>query len=203
MPLYIGIIDFIVNTGNTREMENDDRQIELKFQKFFTANFPKVKNLAQMLLKSEAEAEDVAQDVFCKLWLQPEIWLDTDKDLDNYLFILTRNIVLNIFKHQQIEQEYQDEVVERTFLYELTEKEEILNNVYYKEMLMIVQLTLEKMPKRRRLIFKLSRFKGLSHKEIADKLDVSIRTIEHQVYLALIELKKILVLFIFFSNIFK
>lgn len=182
-------------------MENDDRQIELKFQKFFTANFPKVKNFAQMLLKSEAEAEDVAQDVFCKLWLQPEIWLDTDKDLDNYLFILTRNIVLNIFKHQQIEQEYQDEVVERTFLYELTEKEEVLNNVYYKEMLMIVQLTLEKMPKRRRLIFKLSRFKGLSHKEIADKLDVSIRTIEHQVYLALIELKKILVLFIF-SQIF-
>ena len=184
-------------------MGNDDRQIELKFQKFFTINFPKVKNFAQMLLKSETEAEDVAQDVFCKLWLQPEIWLDTDKDLDNYIFIMTRNIVMNIFKHQQIEQEYQDEVVEKTFLYELTEKEEILDNVYYKEMLMIIQLTLEKMPKRRRLIFELSRFKGLSHKKIADKLDVSIRTIEHQVYLALIELKKILVLFIFFSNIFK
>lgn len=203
IPLYIGIFDFIVNTGNTREMENNDRQIELKFQKFFTANFPKVKNFAQMLLKSEAEAEDVAQDVFCKLWLQPEIWLDTDRDLDNYIFIMTRNIVLNIFKHQQIEQEYQDEVIEKTFLYELTEKEEVLNNVYYKEMLMIIQLTLEKMPKRRRLIFELSRFRGLSHKEIADKLDVSIRTIEHQVYLALIELKKILILFIFFSNIFK
>ncbi len=32
-----------------------------------------------MLLKSEADAEDVAQDVFCKLWLQPELWLDNDK----------------------------------------------------------------------------------------------------------------------------
>ena len=82
------------------------------------------------------------------------------------------------------------------------EKEEVLNNVYYKEMLMIIQLTLEKMPKRRRLIFELSRFRGLSHKEIADKLDVSIRTIEHQVYLALIELKKILILFIFFLKYF-
>ena len=183
-------------------MENNDKQIELKFQKFFTANFPKVKNFAQMLLKSEIEAEDVAQDVFCKLWLQPEIWLDNDKELDNYIFIMTRNIVLNIFKHQQIEQEYQDEVIEKTFLYELTEKEEILNNVYYKEMLMIIQLTLEKMPKRRKLIFELSRFRGLSHKEIADKLDVSTRTIEHQVYLALIELKKILLLFVFFSQIF-
>lgn len=69
-------------------------------------------------------------------------------------------------------------------------------------MLLIIQLTLEKMPKRRRLIFELSRFRGLSHKEIADKLDVSIRTIEHQVYLALIELKKVLLFFIFFSLIF-
>ena len=55
--------------------------------------------------------EDVAQDVFCKLWLQPELWLDNDKELDNYIFIMTRNIVLNIFKHQQVEQEYQSEVV--------------------------------------------------------------------------------------------
>lgn len=129
--------------------------------------------------------------------MQPELWLDNDKELDNYIFIMTRNIVLNIFKHQQVEQEYQTEVIEKTFLYELTEKEEILNSVYYKEMLLIIQLTLEKMPKRRRLIFELSRFRGLSHKEIADKLDVSIRTIEHQVYLALIELKKVLLFFIF------
>lgn len=184
-------------------MENIDRQNEMKFQRFFIANFPKVKNFAQMLLKSEAEAEDVAQDVFCKLWLQPEIWLDNDKELDGYIFIMTRNIILNIFKHQQIEQEYQEEAFDKAILYELTDREEILNNVYYKELLMIVQLTLEKMPKRRRLIFELSRFRGLSHKEIAEKLDVSIRTIEHQIYLALIELKKILLVLFFFCNIFK
>lgn len=183
-------------------MENIDRQNEMKFQRFFIANFPKVKNFAQMLLKSEAEAEDVAQDVFCKLWLQPEIWLDNDKELDGYIFIMTRNIILNIFKHQQIEQEYQEEAFDKAILYELTDREEILNNVYYKELLMIVQLTLEKMPKRRRLIFELSRFRGLSHKEIAEKLDVSIRTIEHQIYLALIELKKTLLVFVFFLQYF-
>lgn len=183
-------------------MENIDRQNEMKFQRFFTANFPKVKNFAQMLLKSEAEAEDVAQDVFCKLWLQPEIWLDNDKELDGYIFIMTRNIILNIFKHQQIEQEYQEEAFDKAILYELTDREEILNNVYYKELLMIVQLTLEKMPKRRRLIFEMSRFRGLSHKEIAEKLDVSIRTIEHQIYLALIELKKTLLVFVFFLQYF-
>ena len=88
-------------------MEINVKQIELKFQRFFTENFPKVKNYAQMLLRSEIDAEDVAQDVFYKLWLQPEIWLDNEKELDNYLFIMTLNIILNIFKHQKIEQYYQ------------------------------------------------------------------------------------------------
>ena len=94
-------------------MENNVNQIELKFQRFFISNFPKVKNYAQLLLKSEVDAEDI----FCKLWLQPEIWLDNENELDNYLFIMTRNIILNIFKHQQIEREYQEGYLEKTVLY--------------------------------------------------------------------------------------
>ncbi len=115
---------------------------------------------------------------------------------------MTRNIILNIFKHQQIEREYQEGYLEKTVLHELIEGEGALNNIYYEEMLLVVRLTLEKMPERRRLIFELSRFKGLSYKEIAEKLNVSIRTVEHQVYLALIELKKVL-LFLFFLFSFK
>ncbi len=45
-------------------MENDKRQMEKDFQSFFTVNFPKVKNFARKLLKSDEDAEDVAQDVF-------------------------------------------------------------------------------------------------------------------------------------------
>lgn len=177
-------------------MESID--IDINFRRFFTINYPKVKNFAQMLLKSELDAEDVAQDVFLKLWQQPELWINNEKDMDNYLFIMTRNIILNIFKHQRIEQEYQEELFDKTILYELTENDEILNNVYYKEMLMLVHLTLEKMPERRRMIFEMSRFKGLNHKEIADKMGISVRTVEHQIYLSLIELKKILLIFFLF-----
>lgn len=184
-------------------MENNRRQTELKFQYFFTTNFPKVKNFARMLLKSDADAEDVAQDVFYKLWLQPEIWLDNEREPDGYIFTMTKNIVFNIFKHLQIEQEYQEASweKEKNLLHELTENEDILKNIYYKEMQLALHLTLEKMPERRRLIFELSRFKGLSHKEIAEKLNISIRTVEHQVYLALIELKKVL-LFLIFTSFF-
>lgn len=183
-------------------MENNDRQIELKYQRLFTTSFPKVKNFARMLLKSEADAEDVAQDIFCRLWLQPEIWLDNERELDDYLFIMTRNVIMNIFKHQQVEYEYQESIFEKTLLAELTENEDILKNIYYNEMLLAIRLTLEKLPERRRMIFELSRFQGMNYKEIAEKLGVSVRTVEHQVYLVLIELKKVL-FFIFFLFSFK
>lgn len=183
-------------------MENNDRQIELKYQRLFTTSFPKVKNFARMLLKSEADAEDVAQDIFCRLWLQPEIWLDNERELDDYLFIMTRNVIMNIFKHQQVEYEYQESVFEKTLLAELTENEDILKNIYYNEMLLAIRLTLEKLPERRRMIFELSRFQGMNYKEIAEKLGVSVRTVEHQVYLVLVELKKVL-FFIFFLFSFK
>ena len=48
-----------------------DTQLADRFQRFFNTNFPVVKNFALMLLKQEEDAEDVAQDVFLKLWTQP------------------------------------------------------------------------------------------------------------------------------------
>ena len=105
-------------------------------------------------------------------------------------------------KHQQIEQDYQEGYLEKAVLHELMESEDTLKNIYYEEMLLVIRLTLEKMPERRRLIFELSRFKELSYKEIAERLNISIRTVEHQVYLVLIELKKVL-LFLFFLFSFK
>ena len=173
-------------------MENDKRQMEKDFQSFFTVNFPKVKNFARKLLKSDEDAEDVAQDVFCKLWQQPEMWQHPNDKLDGYIFVTTRNIILNMFKHQRIEQEYQVSFIE---------DDQALKDIYYKELLMILRLALTKMPERRRMIFEASRFQGLSNKDIAEKLGVSIRTVEHQIYLALIDLKKILLFLVFFSSL--
>src|SRR5574344_1118498 len=181
-------------------MMKDD--VEIKFQRFFTVNFPKVKNFALMLLKSESDSEDVAQDVFLKLWQQPDLWLDKEVTMDGYLFVMTKNMILNIFKHQRVAQEYEEDVIDKGLLSELTGEEEALTDVYYEEMLMLVRLTLEKMPKKRKLIFEMSRFKGFSNKEIADKLDLSVRTVDHQIYLSLIELKKVLLFFIFFLHTF-
>ena len=144
-----------------------------------------------MLLKSEEDAEDVAQDMFLKLWSNSELWLDKE-DVDGYVYQMTKNMVLNRFRHIQVEQAYQHDAVMDDFLKDIADEEDndTLSSLYYKEKVLLLRLALEQLPPKRRDIFQLSRFKHLSNKEIAEKLNLSVRTVEHQIYLALSELKK-------------
>lgn len=170
-------------------MDNNSKMLELEFQHFFVANFPKVKNFALMLLKDETEAEDVAQEIFCKLWLQPQIWIGNGRDTDNYLFTLTRNSIFNILKHRKVQTRYMDEA--KSLAGDFIDSAGALDDIYYEEKLLAMKVALASMPPKRREIFIMNRFDGLSHKEIADKLGISVRTSEHQVYLALVQLKKL------------
>ena len=151
------------------------------FLQLFEVNYSKVKNLAYSLLKSELDAEDVAQEVFTKLWEQQSIWIDNKRELDAY--------ILNISKHQKIRLEYKERFLEESS--DLTDRD-LLESIYFREILQGIYLKLESIPERRRTVFELSRFYGKSHKEIADKMNISVRTVEQQIYLTLIELRKVL-----------
>ena len=63
--------------------------------------------------------------------------------------------------------------------------------ILHDEARLLLDMALEKMPPKRRQIFTLSRFDGLSHKEIAEKLGLSVRTIESHIYAALATLKEL------------
>ena len=166
-------------------------ELDIRFEQFYAANFPRVKNFAKLLTKSEEDAEDIAQNIFLKLWTRPELWQDQET-MTGYLYTVTRNEIFNLFKHQKVEQEYEDKVLKAQLLGEL------LENLYYKEVLMLIRMTLSQLPDRRRRVFEMSRFEGLSHKEIADKLQIPLRTVEDHIYKTLTELRKVLMFVILF-----
>ncbi|WP_337645277.1 sigma factor [Prevotella sp.] len=70
------------------------------FERLFNRLYPRVKLFAMQLLKHEDEAEDVAQNVFAKLWEMPEKW--SEDNLDSYVFVMTRNHVLNVIRYRKI-----------------------------------------------------------------------------------------------------
>lgn len=145
-----------------------------------------------MLLKSEHEAEDVAQDIFVKLWEQPDLWEDGLPQ--GYLFAMVKNRIFNKIKRRNFEGNYINSQIDLQLSHEAFGFEDPLNEMYREDIRLLLMLSLDQMPDKRREIFKMSRFQNLSNRDIADKMNLSVRTVEQHIYLALKELKKSLLL---------
>lgn len=83
-------------------------------------------------------------------------------------------------------------------LEEITEFKDPLNEIYVQELQLLLRLSLEQLPDKRRQIFEMSRFENLSNNEIAERLNLSVRTVEQHIYLVLKDLKKLFLIAIFF-----
>lgn len=182
-------------------MKKQAEDLDVRFEQFYAANFPRIKNFARLLTKSEEDAEDIAQNIFLKLWTRPELWQEQE-NMTSYLYTVTRNEIFNLFKHQKIEHEYEDKMIKAQLIGELCDEDtSLLENLYYKEVLLLIKMALNQLPSRRRQVFEMSRFEGLSHKEIAEKLQIPLRTVEDHIYKTLTELRKVLMFVILFRLI--
>lgn len=182
-------------------MKKQTEDLDARFEQFYAANFPRIKNFARLLTKSEEDAEDIAQNIFLKLWTRPELWQEQE-NMTSYLYTVTRNEIFNLFKHQKIEHEYEDKMIKAQLIGELCDEDtSLLENLYYKEVLLLIKMALNQLPPRRRQVFEMSRFEGLSHKEIAEKLQIPLRTVEDHIYKTLTELRKVLMFVILFRLI--
>ncbi|MFV0346132.1 MAG: RNA polymerase sigma-70 factor [Bacteroidales bacterium] len=166
---------------------------KLHFQEFFNDYFPKVKSFALQILKSEEDAEDIAQDIFVKIWENPELWADKAKS-DSYLYVTTRNQIYNFLKHKTVELNHLEATARKM---QITEQKQVdqSDELHAKELELLIQMAIENMPKQRKRIFLMSRQDNMSNQEIADKLNISVRTTEHHIYQALQDLKKIILFF--------
>ena len=173
-------------------MNEKTNDMDARSEQFYAANFPRVKNFARLLTKSEEDAEDIAQNIFLKLWTRPDLW-QGQESMTGYLYTVTRNEIFNLFKHQKVEQEYESHIIRSQLIGELCDEDtSLLENLYYKEIVLLVELALNQLPPRRKQVFEMSRIEGLSHKEIAEKLQIPVRTVENHIYKTLTELRKVL-----------
>ncbi len=175
---------------------NQKHYLVEQFEMVFRTHFPSVKYFINMFLKSEADAEDLAQDVFTKLWANFEAWQDNEGK-EGYIYVMAKNAAFDFIKHKRVESDYREKQIKESLDKDLSDLPDPLNTVYHNEMQLIIEMALETLPERRRKIFEMSRFDNMSNQEIALSLHISVRTVEHQIYLSLQALRKIILILFF------
>jgi RNA polymerase sigma-70 factor (ECF subfamily) len=157
------------------------------FDVIFLHYYPRVKLYLFSFLKDEENSKDLSQEIFIKIWINRGT-ISNVNNMSAYLFRMAKNAIYNHFQHNLIKQKF------LSTLQEVPVYEDFLEEYMFSDNLQeIIDVTITKMPKRRKQIFIMSRQEGMSNKEIAEKLNISKRTIENQLTLALAQLRKRLV----------
>lgn len=140
---------------------------------------------AESILKDEEAVEDIVQDLFVNLWIKGEN-ITINGSLKNYLFSSVRNRCFDYLKHEKVKAKNLINLKPS----ENTNADTPENWLAESELKEIINQSLQNLPPRCKEIFQMSRFEGLKNQEIADKLNLSKRTVELQISNALKVLRK-------------
>jgi RNA polymerase sigma-70 factor (ECF subfamily) len=161
--------------------EGDSFAFEVLFYKYRN----KIKGFALKIVPAQIDPEEIVQEVFVRVWLKKEA-IDPEKDFQSYLFSIAKHLVLDHLKSavnrklyfvgEHFQQDLLDEEGMEASISEETEEK--------------LQKLINEIPERRREIFRLSRFEGLSYKQIAERLNISENTVDSQIRNALAFLRK-------------
>jgi RNA polymerase sigma-70 factor (family 1) len=177
-------IDNISDNLLVTRIRNNDKDA---FKSLYNRYSKKIYFFSLKYLSNNVEAEELVQSVFINIWENRET-LDATIPVKSYIYKSAINYIYNYLRKKAIRARFIESEIH---------KGEIHSNLTYEQVFLhdlerSINSIIETLPAQQRKIFQLSRYEGLTHKEIAKKLDLSVRTVENQMYRALKIIKNIL-----------
>lgn len=144
------------------------------FERLYMEYHMKLFNFVMKLTSGNAAvAKDIVQDTFVRLW-EARKTVDENRDIRNYIFTIAKNILSNRYSHLVVEYIHKEYVLSDSPVSECTAERVVDGHLLEETLLRVVA----SMPPVRRRVYSLSRLHGLSHKEIAELLNISTSTVE-------------------------
>ena len=159
--------------------EGNEQAFQVLFKKYYSA----MCHFARQFLNDSEMADETVQDMFVKIWEKRES-LNIETSVKHYFFRSVRNHCLNQIQHEKIKKQYAKVVLESA-------SHEISPEQYFIEVDLVkrIEASIEALPPKRKEIFRLSREQGMKYRDIAETLNISVKTVEAQMGLALKHLR--------------
>jgi RNA polymerase sigma-70 factor (ECF subfamily) len=155
------------------------------FDELYYRYVPRVIAFAGIYIKDKYQCEEVVQEVIIRIWKNRN-HLDETASFKSYLFQSVKHYIFNLFRNKVKEYSLEGEAS----LLEHYSRNDIEEDIDFSELESKTRELVDKLPDMQKHVFQLSRMDGYNNAEIAEKLNLSKRTVEHHLYLALKTLKK-------------
>ncbi|WP_339717644.1 RNA polymerase sigma factor [Cyclobacterium amurskyense] len=166
-------------------LQNGDQKAYDDLYKLFT---PKILNTCKKMYLNQQDAEEVVQEVFLKVWIK-RADLDNTLSFNAYLLAIMRSLIFKRSRKQALDIAYQKYNIQ--FLQKVDNSTE--ESILYEEIKSYSTKAIASLPKGQQEVFSLKFSEQLTADEIAEKLQISKRTVENQLYKATKKLKKQLI----------
>jgi RNA polymerase sigma-70 factor (ECF subfamily) len=176
-----------MNSQQERFVEGLKKGDEKVFEELFKAYYIPLCEYCLRYVSDPDIAEEIVQDLFFRMWVKRGS-ININTSMKSYLYMALRNHALNHINHLKIHDKYHQFIQIRAN----TDIDYQIDVLEEKDMERIMKKAVAMLPEKRRQIFEMSRFENLKYNEIAQKLNLSVKTVESQMSKALENLRKII-----------
>jgi RNA polymerase sigma-70 factor (ECF subfamily) len=171
-----------VNLNNDQFLSLINERNSEAFHLLFKLYRSKLLHFAYGYVSNKEDAEEIIQDVFIKIWRTENI----HTNINAYIYKITRNACLDYLRKKKLTLNIENNTsqLEATVNFNAL-ADDFASKIIEKELEEVILEAADLLPHKCKNIFLLSRFEGLKHKEISEKLDISTKTIENQMTKAL------------------
>ena len=155
----------------------DHTRLEESYKHCFDQYFERLYAYAFTIVKDSAEAKDIVQSAYVKLW-EKRNEVNWPTSVQSYLYTTVYRLSLNIVRNRKIRNAHHQKIVPM-------QQSEMRNSAEQKESSERIQKAIDELPPRCKEVFYKSRMEGKTYADIAMELDISVKTVEVQIGKAL------------------
>ena len=175
----------VQNESNVRMADTAVGMTKAQFKAVFDEYYVPLRNFVYYKTGDMDLAEDLVQEVLVKLWEKRDsVKMETVK---SYLFTMANNLMINRFKHQQVVYQFQAEAVHQMKGASAETPEFTLEVAEFDAHL---QRVLASIPEPNRVVFLMNRLESLTYREIAERLELSVKAVEKRMEKALVIIRE-------------